>query len=217
MKQNRLTYHLLPLLLALSFCGTATAQGTQWQPFVELQAGVIRSGHITMPTYSATLGLRTDNTTLGLRYRQSDRSPLHESEPLREVSLMLQHNVRLTPRLELYGGVATGFAVLHSQQAYGKSFVDGGQLALSAEVNLGLRYYLSENVALTFNIGMGSRMSANDWRALAKQMPYDPRTIPTYTTATGGVTIGIPPKVKKINMPPQLVIAGDAPILVPYN
>lgn len=211
MKQNRHTYRLLPLLLALLFCGTATAQEAQWQPFAELQAGVLRSGRITMPTYSATLGLRSGDLTVGLRYRQSDRSPLHEAEPVREVSLLLQHTLQVAPQLELYGGVATGFAIKHSQQAHGKP------LAFSAEVNLGVRYYMSENVALTFNIGMGTHMGANDWQALAKQLPYDPRTIPTYTTATGGVTIGIPPKVKKMNLPPQLVVAGDAPLLVSYR
>ncbi|MBP5540164.1 MAG: hypothetical protein J6X88_00805 [Bacteroidales bacterium] len=211
MKQNRHIYRLLPLLLTLVTCGIATAQETQWQPFAELQAGVIRSGRITMPSYSTTLGLRSDNLVLGLRYRQSDRSPLHEADPVREVSMMLQHTLQVTPRLELYGGVATGFAIEHSRMTHGKP------LTFSAEVNLGVRYYVSENVALTFNVGMGSRIGANDWQALAKQLPYDPRTIPTYTTATGGVTIGIPPKVKKVNLPSQLVVAGDAPLLISYH
>ena len=71
-------------------------------------------------------------------------------------------------------------------------------------------------MALTFNVGAGVRMTDDDWRKLAAQLPYDPRTIPTYTTAMGGITIGIPPKMKKLNMPSQLVVAGEAPILVPY-
>ena len=219
MKQHRLTHHLLPLLLILATCGIATAQETLWQPFGELTAGVTASprwGIKAAPTYSAMLGLRKDNLTLGLRYRYS-HSPLHEAEPIKDVSLLLQTSTTLTPHLELYGGVATGFAILHSQLLYNKPLNDGNTLALNAEVNMGIRYYISENVALTFNVGAGVRMSGDDWRKLATQLPYDPRTIPTYINTMGGISIGIPPKVKKINMPSQLIVDGKAPILTAYD
>lgn len=203
------------LLLTLATCGITTAQETTWQPFGEFSAGVTHFKGITMPTYGATIGLRHGDLTLGLRYRHS-HSPLKEAEPIHDLSLLLQTSTQLAPRLELFGGVATGFAIRHSQLLYNTPLGKESHLALQAEVNLGIKYYLSENVALTFNVGAGVRMTDDDWRKLAAQLPYDPRTIPTYTTAMGGVTIGIPPKVKKLNMPSQLVVAGEAPILVPY-
>ena len=213
MTHNNSILRLLPLLLALAIGGIASAQETQWQPFGELTAGITKYKGVTLPTYGAALGLQTDGFTVGLRYRHTDRSPLHEAEPMHEVSLMLQHNIRLSPQLELYGGVATGFAIDHSQKEFGLSKYP----TLSGEVDLGVRYYVSENVALTFSVGMGVRMGGNDWRALAKQLPYDPRTIPTYTTATGGVSIGIPPKTKKINLPARFIVEGTAPILTAYG
>lgn len=202
------------LLLALT-AGTIAAQEASWQPFGELSAGVTKFKTITLPTVGATVGLRHDNLSLGLRYRYSP-SPLHEAVPVQDVSLLLQTSTTLAPRLELYGGVATGFAIQHSQLLYDKPLADGNPLAMTAEVNLGVRYYVSSNVALTFNVGAGVCMSGDDWRKLASQLPYDPRTIPTFTTATGGISIGIPPKVKKLNIPPQLVVDGTAPILTAY-
>lgn len=214
MKQSRTILCILPLLLSIATCGFASAQETQWQPFGELSAGVTRFKGISMPTYGATIGLRHGDLTLGLRYRHSG-SPLKEAEPIHDLSLLLQTGTQLAPRLELFGGVATGFAIQHSQLLYGNPLGKDNTMALNAEVNLGIRYYVSENVALTFNVGAGIRMTGADWRKLASQLPY--RTIPTYTTATGGVTIGIPPKVKKVNLPPQLIVDGNAPILTAYS
>ena len=215
------------LLLTLATCGMASAQETSWHPFGELSAGVTyyssnqsfthsSNRPLALSTYGATIGFRKDNLTLGLRYRHMD-SPLKEAEPIHDLSLLLQTSTTLAPRLELFGGVATGFAIQHSQLLYNKPLNDGNTLALSAEVNLGIRYYVSENVALTFNVGAGVRMTGDDWRKLASQLPYDPRTIPTYVNTMGGITIGIPPKVKKINLPPQLIVDGTAPILTAYN
>ena len=227
MKNTFSALRLLPLLLALASCGFATAQETQWQPFGELTAGVTyyssnqtfthsSNRPLALSTYGATIGLRKDNLTLGLRYRHTD-SPLKEAEPIHDLSLLLQTSTTLAPRLELFGGVATGFAIQHSQMLYGNPLGNGNTMALNAEVNLGIRYYVAENVALTFNVGAGVRMTGDDWRKLASQLPYDPRTVPTYTTAMGGVTIGIPPKVKKLNLPSQLIVDGQAPILTAYN
>ena len=227
MKHTPSVLRLLPLLLALTTCGIASAQETGWQPFGELTAGVTyyssnqtfthsNNRPLALSTYGATIGVRKDNLTLGLRYRHMD-SPLKEAEPIHDLSLMLQTSTTLAPRLELFGGVATGFAIQHSQLLYNNPFSDKNNTALQAEVNLGIRYYVAENVALTFNVGAGIRMTGDDWRKLASQLPYDPRTVPTYTTATGGITIGIPPKVKKVNLPPQLIVDGNAPILTTYN
>ena len=203
------------LLLTLAYCSIATAQETTWQPFGELTAGVTKFKTTTLPTYGATVGLRHDNLTLGLRYRFA-HSPLKEAEPIHDLSLLLQTSTTLAPRLELFGGVATGFAIQHNQLSYSTSLSGKSITALQAEVTFGIKYYLSENVALTFNLGAGVRMTGNDWRKLASQLPYDPRTIPTYVNGMGGVTIGIPPKVKKINLPSQLIVDGKAPILTAY-
>lgn len=216
MKQTQTILRLLPLILALATCGIAPAQVTQWQPFGEFTAGVSKYKGVTLPTYGATLGLRKDNLTLGLRYRHTD-SPLKEAEPIHDLSLLLQSSTALSPRFELFGGVATGFAIQHSQQLYNNPLGNSNTMALNAEVNLGIRYYVAENVALTFNVGAGIRMTGEDWRKLASKLPYDPRTIPTYTTAMGGVSIGIPPKAKKVNLPPQLIVDGKAPILTAYE
>lgn len=216
MKQSRTILRILPLLLSIATCGFASAQETQWQPFGELSAGVTHFKRTSLLTYGTTIGMRHDGLTLGLRYRHSP-SPLKEFEPVRDLSLLVQTGTALAPRLELFGGVATGFAIQHSQLLYNQPLGTGKAMALSAEVNLGIRYYLSETVALTFNVGAGVRMTGADWRKMASQLPYDPRTIPTYVTATGGVSIGIPPKVKKINLPPQLIVDGSAPILTAYT
>lgn len=216
MKPLNRTLRLLPLLLALASGTVASAQATPWQPFGELSAGVTKFRSATLPTYGVTVGLRHGDLTLGLRYRLSP-SPLKEFEPVRDLSLMLQTGTTLAPRLELFGGVATGFAIQHSQLLYDRPFGNGNTMALQAEVNLGIRYYLSETVALTFNVGAGVRMTGAEWRKMASQLPYDPRTIHTYVTATGGVSIGIPPRVKKVNLPPQLIVDGTAPILTAYT
>ena len=204
------------LLLALAYCSIASAQETTWQPLGELTAGVTKFKTTTLPTYGVTVGLRHDDLTLGLRYRYV-HSPLKEVEPIHDLSLLLQSSTTLAPRLELFGGVATGFAIQHSQLLYSDPLSDKSSTALQAEVNLGIKYYLSENVALTFNLGAGVRMTGDDWRKMASQLPYDPRTIPTYVNSMGGVTIGIPPKVKKINLPSQLIVDGKAPILTDYS
>lgn len=216
MKKSPLLPRLLPLLMALAICGTTSAQETQWQPFGELSAGISTFKEVSLPTYSATFGLRHGDLTLSLRYRHTD-SPLKEAEPIHDLSLLLQSSTALSPRFELFGGVATGFAIQHSQQLYNNPLGNSNTMALNAEVNLGIRYYVAENVALTFNVGAGIRMTGDDWRKLATQLPYDPRTIPTYTTAMGGVSIGIPPKAKKVNLPPQLIVDGKAPILTAYE
>ena len=89
----------------------------------------------------------------------------------------------------------------------------GSTLALSAEVNLGIRYYIAENVALTFNVGAGMRLTGDDWHNLTKRLPDSP----AYLSSSGGLTIGIPPRVKKVNLPSQLIVEGTAPILTAYN
>ena len=210
------TKRTLLLLLALTTGSAICAQGVQFQPFGELSAGTVRFRTATLPTYGATLGLQSEGCSVGLRYRYA-ASPLREAEVSHDVSLLLQQSTRLAPRLELFGGVATGFAVQHSRLLYDKPLHDGLTTAFSAEVNLGLRYYVSDNVALTLNLGAGFRLSAQEWRALVRQLPYDPRSVPTFVTATGGVAIGIPPKQKRLNLPPQLVVEGDAPILANYE
>lgn len=198
------------LLLALALLGGAlSAQPDGLQPFVELQAGLLSSRQAATPVLGATLGLRSSHLGVGLRYRSS-LLPLHEAEPVRDLSLMVQYSRQLAPRLELYGGVATGFALEHMRLAS----PEAAPLQLCAELNLGLRYHVSDHMALTFNLGYGVR---TDWATLAKQLPYDPRTLPTYATATGGVSIGIPPKVKRINLPRQLIVDGTGPLLTAYN
>ena len=216
MKHLNRALRLLPLLLALTSGTVASAQDTPWQPFGELTAGVTKLKTSTLSTYGATLGLRHDDLTLGLRYRYA-HSPLKDAEPIHEVSLLLQKNFAVAPRLELFGGVATGFAIQHSQLLYNQPLSGDHTMAFSAEMNVGIRYFVAENVALTFSVGVGTRMSGDDWRKLASQLPYDPRTIPTYTTALGGVTIGIPPRVKKVNLPPQLIVDGSVSILTHYD
>lgn len=210
------TGRTLLVLLALTAGSLANAQTVQLQPFAELSAGVTWFRTVALPTYGATLGLQGDGLAVGLRYRYA-ASPLREAEVSHDVSLLLQHTVRLAPRLELYGGVATGFAVQHSRLLYDKPLAEGNTWALNAEVNLGLRWYVAENVALTLDVGAGTRAAAQEWRALSRRLPYDPRTIPTFVNATGGVRIGIPPRQHRVNLPPQLIAEGDAPLLTPLR
>lgn len=208
--------HTFLLLVALASCGIANAQTTHLQPFCEFEAGVTRFRTASLPTLGATVGLRDADFTVGLRYRHAT-SPLREAEVSHEVSLLFQHSIRLAPRLELFGGVATGFAVQHSRLLYDKPLSDGKTLALNAEVDLGLRYYVSDHVALTLSVGAGCHLTAQDWRSLSRQLPYDPRTVPTFVTVTGGLSIGFAPRRDRLRLPRQLVVAGDAPILAEYD
>jgi len=200
------------LILILATVGNTAAQTI----LGEMQTGVTRFHNATLPTYSATLGVQHADFSIGLRYRHA-ASPIKESEVSHDISLLLQHSINITPQLELYGGVATGFAIQHSRLLYEKPFSNSNIPSLNAEVNLGLRYFVSENVALTFNVGAGCRISKDDWRSLTKQLPYDPRTIPTFVTASGGISIGFGPKRQKLNLPSQLIVEGKAPILVEYD
>ena len=124
-------------LLAMLLGGTAIAQPSGLQPFAELSAGNIRLNRTTLPTVGATLGVRSGDISLGLRYRHT-LSPLHEATPVPtdDISLLLQHSIRMAPRLELYGGVATGFALEHCKLAEGNLFNGSKQLALSTEVEI---------------------------------------------------------------------------------
>ncbi len=199
--------------MLVAACMAVHAQNGSFRPFAEFQSGVMIHNRSVQATYGALAGVKSGNWDVGIRYRVSNLSPLHEVEPLHEVSLLLQHSVEVAPRLELYGGVSTGFALEHGRQ--GMSVAGIKELKFGAEATLGMRYHLSETVTLTFNVGVGTRMSGDDWRSLAKQLPYDPRTQPLYATAAGGVGIGFAPTAKRLNLPQQLIVDGSAPMLDP--
>ena len=173
----------------------------------------------TAPTLSLTFGLKDKSTQFGLRYSvtnvRTSALALNEEVTLHNISLLYQRSVMIAPKLELMAGVTTGFSILHNHLA--AVGIDGVRYGATAGVETGLRYYISEYSYLSLTAGLDATQTFDSHNRIPDG--YDPQTGRTLISGhgMGGICIGIPPKVKKINMPAALIIEGDGPILACYE
>lgn len=173
----------------------------------------------TAPTVSLSFGMRKDDLQFGLRYRQTNvrtsALSLREEATVHEVSLLFQRSVTLAPKMELYVGASTGLTVLHNNMA--AVGINGNRFGLGGGVEAGLRYYVSDYSYLSIAAGLDATRFFDSHNRIPDG--YDPQTGRTLISGhgMGGICIGIPPKVKKINMPAALIIEGDGLILAHYE
>ncbi|MBR6292454.1 MAG: hypothetical protein IKR33_06610 [Bacteroidales bacterium] len=173
----------------------------------------------TAPTLAFTMSMSRNHNEFGLRYRlaghRTSALQLGENVQIHDISLLYRHTAAITPNMELFGGVATGFAILHNHlETIG---IDGYRHGITAGVEAGLRYRIGKYTWLTLTAGLDATRTFVSHNRIPDG--YDPQTGRTLISGhgLGGVSICIPPKVKKINMPAALIVEGDGPILACYQ
>lgn len=173
----------------------------------------------TAPSMSLSFGIKNESKQFGLRYRQTtlrtSALSLQENATVHDVSLLYQGSVKLTPKVELYVGASTGLTVLHNNLA--AVGISSNRFGINGGVEAGLRYYVSEYNYLSLSAGLDATSFFDSHNRIPDG--YDPQTgrVLVGGHGMGGICIGIPPKVKKINMPAALIIEGDGPILACYE
>lgn len=188
-------------------------------PRLSLNGGVERS--YTAPTASFSLGLRDSNMSVGLRYSLTDiRTGMgDENVAMNDISIMVQRSTMIAPRLELFGGVAIGFALQQNRFSHNGDYLSATHYGISAAFEAGVRYYLSDNVFLFAKAGIGSTMMFDHNLGLPPDIDVSQHRGITYAmeSTTVGFGIGFNPRVKKINMPSVLIDHDNRYLLASYN
>ena len=223
--------HIL-LIMAVATALNIAAQDDKYHFTIETSAGLARyynysplslvedaKGTYTAPTLSLSLGVRKNSNEFGLRYRltnvRTSALALGESVDIHDISLLYRRSAMVSPRLELFGGVATGLSIINNHMA--KVALEGTRHGLNIGFETGLRYYLGDYTYLSLTVGLDATHTFVSHNRIPDG--YDPQTgrILISGRGMGGICIGIPPKVKKIKMPAALIIEGDGPILACYQ
>jgi hypothetical protein len=223
--------HIL-LIMAVATALNIAAQNDKYHFTIETSAGLARyynysplslvedaKGTYTAPTLSLTLGVKKNSNEFGLRYRltnvRTSALALGESVDIHDISLLYRRSAMVSPRLELFGGVATGLSIINNHMA--KVALEGTRHGLNIGLETGLRYYLGDYTYLSLTVGLDATHTFVSHNRIPDS--YDPQTgrILISGRGMGGICIGIPPKVKKIKMPAALIIEGDGPILACYE
>lgn len=160
-------------------------------------------------TSALNLGLRHGNHAYyGLRYENTNvftgNLALDERAVVHNLSLVIRHSSMLTEHLELRFGATLGLAILHNTFAFGGKDYSMNRYGFSGGLELGLRYYVGESFFFSFNAGVGGINGLSD----ALDIPTLSRQ--TRSTAAsahigGGIGFGFRPKVKKLNMPAEVI------------
>lgn len=160
-------------------------------------------------TSAFNLGLRHgDHAYYGLRYENTNvftgNLALDERAVVHNLSLVIRHSAMLTEHLELQFGATLGLAILHNAFAYGGKDYSLNRYGFSGSLELGLRYYVDEQFFFSFNAGVGGingLSDALDIPTLSKQT----RSAAASAHVGGGIGFGFRPKVKKLNMPAEVI------------
>ena len=223
---------LITFAMALAAALSLVAQDNRYHFNLEATAGLTRyynysplslvqdiKDTYTAPTLSLTASIKKNSNELGLRYRltnvRTSALSLNESVDIHDISLLYRRSSMVLPRLELFGGVTTGFSIINNHMD--AIALEGYRFGVSAGLEMGMRYYLSEYTYLSITAGLDATYTYVSHNRIPDG--YDPHTgrILTSGHGLGGIGIGIPPKVKKIKMPAALIIEGDGPILACYK
>lgn len=160
-------------------------------------------------TSAFNLGLRHGNHAYyGLRYENTHLATgnlaLDERAVVHNLSLVIRHSAMLTEHLELQFGATLGLAILHNAFAFGGKDYSLNRYGFSGGLELGLRYYVGESFFFSFNAGVGGINGLSDVLdipTLSKQT----RSAAASAHIGGGIGFGFRPKVKKLNMPAEVI------------
>ena len=160
-------------------------------------------------TAAFNLGLRHgDHAYYGLRYENTNvftaNLALDECAVVHNLSLVIRHSAMLNEHLELQFGATLGLAILHNTFAYGGQNHSLNRYGFSGGLDVGLRYYVGSSFFFSFNAGVGGingLSDALDIPTLSKQT----RSAASSAHVGGGIGFGFRPKVKKLNMPAEVI------------
>ena len=160
-------------------------------------------------TAAFNLGLRHGNHAYyGLRYENTNvftgNLALNERAVVHNLSLVIRHSAMLNEHLELQFGATLGLAILHNAFAFGGKDYSMNRYGFSGGLDVGLRYYVGESFFFSFNAGVGGingLSDALDIPTLSKQT----RSTAASAHVGGGIGFGFRPKVKKLNMPAEVI------------
>ena len=212
---KRITFIIAVLAVAASMQG----QEKKWSLDYEVGLGMTKffnysalslqednTASYTAPTASFTLGLRrNDGFSFGLRYSNTavntSNVAMQEHATLHDFSLVVRRSAMLSQQVELYGSATLGFAILHNSLVYNGDNLSANRYGYSAGLEAGLRYYFSSEAYFFVSAGLSAVNLTN-----VKKLP-SPQTQNGLAAShlTGGFGIGFRPKLKKLNMAPEIV------------
>ena len=163
----------------------------------------------TALTPSVTVGLSNGSNTFGLRYSHTSANTaatnLRERVGIHEVSLIYRRSVQVAPRVELFGGMSAGMAVADNELPLDGSRRNIYRYGITLGAEIGMRYHISEWKSLFASIGMSYSAFGGSHVGLPVDYVKHVHGAATTVRTTGGISIGIPPKQKSLNMPATLV------------
>ena len=178
------------------------------------------------PQYSALtptlmVGMSNGRNTFGLRYSLTSvntaATSLRETVRLHEVSLLYRRSVQVAPRVELFGGVSAGLAIADNEVDLDGNLRSVYRYGLAVGAEMGVRYRVSEWTSLFANIGVGYTALSGSGVSLPADYAKQVHGAAATVRATGGISIGIPPEQKTLNMPAELVRNSEPLQLARYE
>lgn len=148
----------------------------------------------------AYFGLRYDNTNVF-----TGNLALDERAVVHNLSLVIRHSAMLTESLELQFGATLGLAILHNAFAFGGKDYSLNRYGFSGGLELGLRYYVGESFFFSFNAGVGGINGLSEVLNLPAGLQPQTRGSANSAHIGGGIGFGFRPKVKKLNMPAEVI------------
>lgn len=175
----------------------------------------------TAPTTALSFGLRDSSMEIGFRYSLTDirTGVADEDIAMHDLSVVVRRSAMVGPRLELFGGVAIGFAIQSNNFSHNGSDLAATQYGIGAALEAGMRYYMAENMFLSLTTRVGGAMMFDRDLSLPSDIDLSKHHGITYAMASicVGFGIGFPPKVKKINMPAALIDHENRYLLACYR
>lgn len=219
MNMKRITIIAATLAVVLS----AHGQERKWH--LESEVGFNVTHYFNYPALSAlqddtegytgltsafNFGLRHGNHAYyGLRYENTNvftgNLTLDERAVVHNLSLVIRHSAMLTESLELQFGATLGLAILHNTFAYGGQNHSLNRYGFSGSLDVGLRYYVGESFFFSFNAGVGGINGLSEVLNLPAGLQPQTRGSANSAHIGGGIGFGFRPKVKKLNMPAEVI------------
>ena len=161
-------------------------------------------------TSALNLGLRhTGGAYIGLRYEYTSlfttNFALDEQAVVHNLSLAIRHSAMLTDNLELQFGATLGLAILHNAFASGGKDYSMNRYGFSGSLDVGLRYYVGESFYFSLNAGVGGINGLSEVLNLPAGLQPQTRGNANSAHVGGGIGFGFRPKVKKLNMPAEVI------------
>lgn len=171
-------------------------------------------------TSALNLGLRhTGGAYIGLRYEYTSlfttNFALDEQAVVHNLSLAIRHSAMLTDNLELQFGATLGLAILHNTFAYGGQDHSLNRYGFSGGLEVGMRYYVGNSFFISLNAGVGNINDLSGTVDIPAGLLEQTRRTAASAHVGGGIGFGFRPKVKKLNMPAEVINRSD-PLQLAY-